>query len=52
MAEGELDAGVAGQALTDAAAATGLVREDGQQAVTATIRSGFQRVGVAYEPAR
>ena len=52
VADGELDAGAAGQALTDAAAAIGLVREDGQRAVAATIRSGFQRVGVAYEPAR
>ena len=52
VADGELDAGVAGQALTDAAAMIGLVEEDGQRAVAATIRSGFQRVGVAYEPAR
>jgi hypothetical protein len=44
VADGELDAG--------AAAMIGLVREDGQRAVAATIRSGFQRVGVAYEPAR
>jgi len=52
VADGELDAGAAGRALTDAAAMIGLVREDGQRAVAATIRSGFQRVGVAYEPAR
>ena len=52
VADGDLDAGVAGQALTDAAAMIGLVEEDGQRAVAATIRSGFQRVGVAYEPAR
>ena len=52
VADGELDAGAAGQALTDAAAMIGLVREDGQRPVAATIRSGFQRVGVAYEPAR
>jgi hypothetical protein len=52
VADGELDAGTAGQALTDAAAAIGLVREDGQRAVAATIRSGFQHVGLAYEPAR
>ena len=52
VADRELDAGAAGQALTDAAAVIGLVREDGQRAVAATIRSGFQRVGVAYEPAR
>ena len=42
----------AGQALTDAAAQVGLVREDGQRAVAATIRSGFERMGVAYEPPR
>lgn len=52
VADGELDAGAAGQALTDAAAQIGLVREDGQRAVAATIRSAFQRMGVAYEPAR
>jgi len=52
VADGELDAGAAGRALTDAAAMIGLVREDGQRAVAATIRPGFQRVGVAYEPAR
>ena len=52
VADGDLDAGTAGQALTDAAAMIGLVEEDGQRAVAATIRSGFQRVGVAYEPAR
>ena len=33
-----------------AAAMIGLVREDGQRAVAATIRSGFERMGVAYEP--
>ena len=52
VADGDLDAGAAGQALTDAAARLGLVREDGQRAVAATIRSGFQRVGVAYELSR
>jgi len=52
VAEGHLDAAVAGQALADAAAQVGLVREDGQRAVAATIRSGFQRMGVAYEPPR
>jgi hypothetical protein len=52
VAEGDLDAAAAGQALTDAAARVGLVREDGQRAVAATIRSGFQRTGVAYEPPR
>ena len=51
-ADGDLDAGTAGQALTDAAAELGLVREDGERAVAATIRSGFERVGAAYEPAR
>ncbi len=50
VADGDLDAGTAGQALTDAADRLGLVREDGQRAVAATIRSGFQRVGAAYEP--
>jgi hypothetical protein len=52
VADGDLDAGAAGQALTDAAAQIGLVREDGQRAVAATIRSGFQRMGVAYDPPR
>jgi len=50
VADGDLDAGAAGQALTDAAAQIGLVGEDGPRAVAATIRSGFQRMGVAYEP--
>jgi len=50
VADGDLDAGAAGQALTDAAAQIGLVQEDGAPAVAATVRSGFQRVGVAYEP--
>ena len=52
VADGDLDAGAAGQALTDATAQIGLVREDGQRAVAATIRSGFQRMGVAYDPPR
>jgi hypothetical protein len=52
VADGDLDAAVAGQALMDAAAQIGLVREDGQRAVAATIRSGFQRVGAEYEPPR
>lgn len=51
VADGDLDAGTAGQALMGAAARLGLVREDGQRAVAATIRSGFHRVGVAYQPA-
>jgi hypothetical protein len=50
VADGDLQAAVAGQALTDAAAQIGLVREDGARAVAATIRSGFERIGVAYEP--
>ncbi len=50
VADGDLDGAAAGQALTDAAAQIGLVREDGQRAVAATIRSGFERMGVAYEP--
>ncbi len=50
VAEGYLDAATAGRALTDAAAQAALVREDGQRAVAATIRSGFERTGVAYEP--
>jgi hypothetical protein len=52
VAEGNLDVAAAWQALTDAAAQVGLVGEDGQRAVAATIRSGFQRMGVAYEPPR
>jgi len=52
VAEGDLDAAAAGQALADAAAQVGLVREDGQRAVAATIRSGFERMGVAYKPLR
>jgi hypothetical protein len=52
VADGDLDAAAAGQALTDAAAQIGLVQEDGQRAVAATIRSGFERMGVAYKPPR
>jgi hypothetical protein len=52
VAGGDLEAAAAGQALTDAAAQIGLVREDGQRAVAATIRSGIERMGVAYEPPR
>jgi hypothetical protein len=52
VADGDLDARAAGQALTDAAARLGLVREDGQRAVAATIRSGFEHAGAPYEPAR
>ncbi len=50
VADGDLEAAAAAQALTDAAAEIGLVREDGQRAVAATIRSGFERMGVAHEP--
>jgi hypothetical protein len=49
VADGDLEAAAAGQALTDAATQIGLVREDGQRAVAATIRSGFMRMGVTYE---
>jgi hypothetical protein len=52
VADGDLEAAAAGQALTDAAARIGLVREDGPHAVAATIRSGFERAGVAHEPPR
>ncbi len=52
VADGDLDVGAAGQALTDAAAKIGLVQEDGERAVAATIRSGFQHLGVAYTAAR
>ena len=40
VAEGELDAVAAGQALADAAAQVGLVREDGQRAVAASPARG------------
>jgi len=52
VADGDLDAAAARQALADAAAQIGLAREDGQRAVAATIRSGFERMGVAHEPPR
>ncbi len=52
VAEGDLDPAAAAQALTDAAAQIGLIQEDGQRAVAATIGSGFRRMGVAYGPAR
>jgi hypothetical protein len=52
VADGDLDAAAAGRALTDAATQIGLVREDGHRAVAATIRSGFERMGVGYEPPR
>ena len=50
VADGDLDAAAAGQALTDAAARIGLIREDGQRAVAATIRSGFERTTGTHEP--
>ncbi len=52
VADGDLDTGVAVRALTDAAARLGLVREDGQRAVAATIRSGFEHAEAEYEPSR
>jgi hypothetical protein len=51
VADGDIGAGAAGQALTDTAAAIGLVREDGLRAVAAMISSGFERMGVAYQQA-
>src|SRR5215470_12226143 len=52
VADGDLDPATAAVALTDAAAQIGLVRDDGQRAVAATIRSGFRRVGVISGSAR
>ena len=49
-ADGDLDAREAARALTGAATQIGLAAEDGQRAVAATIRSGFQRAGAAYQP--
>ena len=49
-ADGDLDVRAAVQALTGAATQIGLTGEDGQRAVAATIRSGFQHSGAAYEP--
>jgi hypothetical protein len=49
-ADGDLDPRTTVQALTSAAGQIGLVREDGQRAVAATIRSGFHRAGAAYAP--
>ena len=49
-ADGDLDAREAARALTSAAAQIGLAAEDGQRAVAATIRSGFQRAGATYQP--
>jgi hypothetical protein len=50
VADGDLDARTATQALTGAATQIGLAAEDGHGAVAATIRSGLHRVGAAYEP--
>ena len=47
VADGDLDARTAIQALTGAAAQIGLADEDGPRAVAATIRSGFHRAGAA-----
>ncbi len=49
-ADGDLDAREAARALTGAATRIGLAAEDGQRAVAATIRSGFQRAGATYQP--
>jgi hypothetical protein len=49
-ADGDLDAREAARALTSAATQIGLAAEDGQRAVAATIRSGFQRAGATYQP--
>jgi len=49
VADANLDAPTATEALTGAATQIGLAREDGRRAVAATMRSGFHRVGVAYE---
>lgn len=50
IADGDLGARTAVQALTSAATQIGLTSEDGPRAVAATIRSGFQRTGASYEP--
>jgi len=47
VADGDLDARTAIQALTGAATQIGLADEDGPRAVAATIRSGFHRSGAA-----
>ena len=49
VADGDLGAREAVRALADAAAQIGLAAEDGQRAVAATIRSGFQRAGATYQ---
>ena len=50
VADGDIDPREATRALTGAAAEIGLADEDGQRAVAATIRSGFQRAGATYQP--
>jgi hypothetical protein len=45
VADGDLDARTATDALTAAATQIGLTGEDGPRAVAATIRSGFHRAG-------
>jgi len=45
VADGDLDAATATEALTGAATHIGLAGEDGPRAVAATIRSGFHRAG-------
>jgi hypothetical protein len=45
VADGDLDARTATEALTGAATQIGLAGEDGPRAVAATIRSGFHRAG-------
>jgi len=47
VADGDLDARTAIQALTSAATQIGLASEDGPRAVAATIRSGLHRTGAA-----
>jgi hypothetical protein len=48
VAAGTMDAAAAERALCEAAADIGLVGEDGERAVLATIRSGLERAAVAY----
>jgi len=48
VAAGALDGEAAENSLRAAAADIGLVSEDGDRAVLATIRSGFERAGAAY----
>jgi hypothetical protein len=50
VADSDLGARAAVQALTGAATQIGLAGEDGQRAVAATIRSGLHHAGAAYEP--